>query len=183
MDDSIDIEPDTLKSWEKYHSRENLWTEAAELNTARAYAGVVTFNNLPDVKGSTKDLIPTSQYIYLFGGLCDFAALNTIERYDSMLDYWKTTTITLPWKLAKAGVSKVENNSILIFGGIYSNEEDEFNYIDTAYKLDFINEKWSQYPNMNDNKELYSIMPKNEERNFHLEGLMKVSLTQPLNVL
>ena len=54
MNDSIGAEPVTLDSCEKYHFEEDVWTEAAELNVQRSYAGVWKFND---------------NFVYVFGGL------------------------------------------------------------------------------------------------------------------
>ena len=40
MNDSIGSEPVTLDSVEKYHTAENVWSPAADLNITRSYAGV-----------------------------------------------------------------------------------------------------------------------------------------------
>lgn len=131
MDDSIDNKPHTLSSCEKYHYQENIWTEAASLNTERAYAGVVSFTPQSDLGGSKNSLIPTNQFIYIFGGLYDFSTQETMEKYDAMLDIWTNLAIKLPLRLAKIGVAKLDEKSIMICGGIYSNEEGEFSYINT----------------------------------------------------
>ena len=73
MNDSIGTDPATLSSWEKYSQEEDLWIEAASLNTPRSYSGVTKIKH----------------FLYVFGGLKDYIAIDTFEKYDSMLDYWK----------------------------------------------------------------------------------------------
>ena len=98
MNDSIGSEPATLSSWEKYISGDDIWVESASLNTARSYAGVTKIH----------------QFVYVFGGLCDFIALDTFEKYDPMLDFWKKIELKLPFRVAKMGVSKLEPNRSII---------------------------------------------------------------------
>ncbi|CAI2385891.1 unnamed protein product [Moneuplotes crassus] len=170
MDDSIDIEPITLASCEKYHYKEDIWSEAASLNTSRAYAGVVSFKNPSNHNGSTSELCNTNQFIYIFGGLSDFQALDSIEKYDCLLDFWANIKIKLPLRLAKIGVSRLCEKSIIICGGIYSNEDGEFSYINNTYKLDFTMDKWLKLPNMNESRVLYSVMPRTEDRIYAIGG-------------
>mmetsp|Transcript_7775 Transcript_7775/g.8796 ORF Transcript_7775/g.8796 Transcript_7775/m.8796 type:complete len:88 (+) Transcript_7775:407-670(+) len=87
MDDNIDVEPNTLSSCEKFHLRENIWTNVEPLNVPRAYAGVVCFptRQKPREKLNPKDpnkLKASSSFIYVFGGLNNFVALDCIEKYD-----------------------------------------------------------------------------------------------------
>lgn len=56
----------------------------------------------------------------MFGGLQNFMALDSFERYDPMLDHWDSITLRLPFKIAKMGVGSLEEGrSILVCGGLY----------------------------------------------------------------
>ena len=59
--------------------------------------------------------------------------MSSIEKYDSMLDVWTICDIKLPFDLAKMGVGPLDNTgrNILIWGGLYSDEDGEFSYIST----------------------------------------------------
>jgi hypothetical protein len=170
MDDSIDIEPITLTSWEKFHYKENMWTEAAGINTSRAYAGVVWFQNKLRKNNINSSMIPSNSYIYVFGGLSDLNALDSIEKYDATLDVWIQLKLVIPIKIAKLGVSTLDSSSILICGGIFANEMEEFDYISNAYKLDFMTEKWIKLPNMSYKRVLYSVMPRIKDRVYAIGG-------------
>jgi N-acetylneuraminic acid mutarotase len=107
----------------------------------------------------------------VFGGLMDFTALDTIERYDAFLDHWKTLELKVPLKIAKVGVSIFEpNKSIIICGGIFSDENEEFSYINTVYKLDFDAEKWIKMASMHESRVLYSVMPRTQDRVYAIGG-------------
>lgn len=120
MNDSIGAEPVTLDSCEKYHIFENIWTDAADLNIQRSYAGVATFQH----------------FAYVFGGLRNFMALDTIEKYDSLLDIWTILDVKLPFNVAKMGVAPLNDSgrNVLICGGLFSDENGEFSYISTTYQ-------------------------------------------------
>lgn len=77
MSDNIGTPPITLTSCEKYHPVENIWTEAAELETARAYPGFCKFRH----------------FVYIFGGFENFTLLDSFERYDSLADIWENISL------------------------------------------------------------------------------------------
>lgn len=59
------------------------------MNEGRAFCGVSAIGD---------------QFVYLFGGFHDYEVLQSIEKYDSVLDNWITLYVTLPVGLAKLGV-------------------------------------------------------------------------------
>ena len=63
------------------------------MNEPRAFAGSCTLSD---------------QFIYLFGGFHDYEVLQTIEKFDSVLDNWLTLYVKLPVPLAKLGVCSVD---------------------------------------------------------------------------
>jgi N-acetylneuraminic acid mutarotase len=62
------------------------------------------------------------QFIYVFGGMENEVFLNTLERYDEILNSWNEMVMKLPVPLAKCGAVSLEpvgmKSSILILGGI-----------------------------------------------------------------
>ena len=63
--------------------------------------------------------------------------MDKIEKYDIMLDKWFAIKLKLPKKIAKLGISKLDENTILICGGIFGNENNEYSYLNETHKLDF----------------------------------------------
>ena len=59
-------------------------------------------------------------------------------------------TVKLPIKIARIGAARYDNNeSVILWGGIYKTDSGEYTYIDTVYKMDFQNEKLFKMPKMN----------------------------------
>ena len=69
----------------------------------RAFASQVIFN---------------SQYVYVFGGMSDYNILQSIEKYDSLNDTWSRMYFRLPKPLSKLGCVLLDDNNILIAGGM-----------------------------------------------------------------
>lgn len=91
--DADGIPPNTLDFCERYSIHENKWYHMNSMNEARAFAGVSTVGD---------------QFIYLFGGFHDYDVLQSIEKYDTIIDNWVTLYVKLPVPLAKLGVSLTE---------------------------------------------------------------------------
>lgn len=92
--DADGVAPSTLDSCERYSIHENRWTNGCAMNEGRAFSGICAIGD---------------QFIYLFGGFHDYEVLNTIEKYDSVLDNWITLYVKLPVGLAKLGVVPMDN--------------------------------------------------------------------------
>ena len=60
---------EVFKPWSEHKE----WSEVCSLNTPRAFFGITPIND---------------QYIYVFGGLNNNIVLDSIERYDQMLNNW-----------------------------------------------------------------------------------------------
>jgi N-acetylneuraminic acid mutarotase len=102
--DADGVAPSTLDLCERFSVHENQWSPLASLNEARAFAGVCALSD---------------QFIYLFGGFHDYDVLQSMEKYDAVLDTWVTLYVKLPVPLAKLGVSPVEGGrQIAILGGM-----------------------------------------------------------------
>ena len=84
--DTPEEPPQTMSSAEMLSMNNNYWENVSPMNTARAFASVVSIQN---------------QYCYLFGGLSDYKILNTIEKYDIVTDIWISLYFKLPFPLAK----------------------------------------------------------------------------------
>jgi len=62
-----------------------------------------------------------SRFIYVFGGKAGMGfPLSSIERYDTLEDSWALLAINLPKSLSKTKIVKVNEGTILIFGGLNS---------------------------------------------------------------
>ena len=61
--------------------------------------------------------------VYVFGGLADFDATNSIEQYDTAFDKWSTLYIRLPLKCAKVGVAPLDRYSVVLVGGVYGDAQ------------------------------------------------------------
>ena len=87
--DADGVAPSTLDSCERFSVHENKWFPVCSMNEGRAFCGVSAIGD---------------QFVYLFGGFHDYEVLQSIEKYDSVLDNWITLYVTLPVGLAKLGV-------------------------------------------------------------------------------
>jgi N-acetylneuraminic acid mutarotase len=122
--------PVTLASCEKYTTSDNTWAYINTMNEARAFSSCV---------------ILETRYLYILGGLHDFNVLQTIEKYDSHSDTWLSVYFKLPIPLAKLGACVVDNNYILICGGMSADCEPTRN----VYSLDLKTIKWTKKSMMN----------------------------------
>ena len=146
----------TLNSWERYDIRINKWEEVSTLNTERSHFGIATFIN---------------NYIYWFGGFNGTEPLDSIEKYDVLLDFWIQIVVKLPIKISSLGVSELVNNvSVLIIGGIFLNDNGTYSYLDTVYKMDLEDEKIFKMPKMNNKRIWHSSVPHFEESIFAIGG-------------
>jgi len=50
------------------------------------------------------------EFVYVFGGFQNYETTSSIEFYNIMLDKWTLLSISLPLKIAKYGLAKVEEN-------------------------------------------------------------------------
>jgi hypothetical protein len=68
--------------------------------------------------------------------------------------------LKLPKKIAKLGIAQLSPSSIMICGGIFGNEDNEYSYLDECHKLNLKTMKFSILPHMKDKHILYPNMPK-----------------------
>lgn len=102
--DADGVAPNTLDACERFSVHENKWYHMASMNEARSFAGVCPVQD---------------QFIYLMGGFHDFEVLQSIEKYDAVLDNWITLLVKLPVPLAKMGVASIEGGrQIAVLGGM-----------------------------------------------------------------
>ena len=106
--------PSTLKTVERYNLSKNQWQNLHGLNEARACFGNCLFNG----------------QIFVFGGLYNDSALQTIERYDEESNVWSIYHIKLPMKLSKIGIINLDNKNILVIGG----SDENFVPINNVFK-------------------------------------------------
>lgn len=137
--------PSTLSSWEKYSEETGKWTDVANLIHSVAFAAICSVED---------------KSLYLFGGFEDYSTVDIIQKYDWMQDSWELLTITLPIKLAKMGAANVENQYILIVGGIFEdlNSENPLSLISNTYKLNLEHLKWSTGSKMKNKRTLNSTL-------------------------
>ena len=153
MENSLEV---TLSSWEKYDIHSNKWEEISSLTTQRSHFGIAAFQ---------------SNYIYWFGGFDGVAALDTIEKYDALLDFWSQIVVKLPMKISNVGVAELTNNvSVVVLGGMFLDLDGTYSYLDTAYKMEFETEMIFKLPRMNWKRIWHSVMPHFEESIFALGG-------------
>ena len=129
--DAEDVNPSTINSWEWFSPYENTWSEVWPISQNRAFAASTVISN---------------QYIYLFGGFQGFDILNTIEKYDCMSDHWLTLHLKLPAASAKLGAVAINNDEILILGGLNLSLKKRQKIV---LKLSLSGKKWTS---MNDMK-------------------------------
>lgn len=94
--------PNTLSSCEfiKYEDKQ-VWKQTSSMNKERAYFSVSSFQN---------------KYIYAFGGLQNYETIDSIERYSD--GSWFLIQVKMPLKIAKFGLCKLDDDNILIAGGL-----------------------------------------------------------------
>lgn len=102
--------PRSQATVEQFQVETGEWTEVTSMTTPRAFFGAT---NVRD------------QFIYVFGGFHDSKIVDSIERYDQILDAWQPLKLTLPHGLAKLGVTPLpafanNSNCVIIMGGITS---------------------------------------------------------------
>lgn len=106
------------------------------------------------------------EFIYVFGGFQNYETTNTIEFYNIMLDKWTLLSITMPIKIAKYGLAKVEENQIVIAGGLLvdnsstrsSGDNASYSCVNTVYKFDCNTLKWTKLAKLNFRRSMYSNM-------------------------
>eukprot|EP00347_Sterkiella_histriomuscorum_P015469 403356908 len=151
--------PSTLNACEKYSIKENEWTPIASMIQERAYFSAVRVKE---------------EFIYVFGGFQNYETTNSIEYYNIMLDKWTILSLTMPIKLAKYGLAKIEENQIVIAGGLLvdnsstrSSSNDtgggaSYSQVNTVYKFDVNTLKWTKLSKLNFRRSMFSTMPVKE---------------------
>ena len=128
--DADGIAPNTLDSCERFSIYENKWYTCCSMNEARAFSAACTMQD---------------QFIYLFGGFHDYDVLQSIEKFDSVLDNWLTLYVKLPIPLAKLGVAPIDSSKqIAVVGGM----SGTFHRQRTAFILDLKGLKFNNIAEM-----------------------------------
>ena len=145
----------TLSSCERYINDENWWQKVASMITPRYNMAITTFQGI---------------YAYCFGGYNDSTLLDTIEKYDAILDTWIEISVTLPFKIAKLGAAElIPDESILLWGGQY-HDETALSNTNTVYKFDLKQEKLYKMISMNQKRTLPSLIPAIDNQIFAFGG-------------
>ena len=142
--DTETTSPSTLMSCEKYDLNSNMWINWGNLIHPVAFAAIWNVND----------------HFYLFGGFEDYNTVDVIQRYNSKSDEWELLNTNLPVKLAKMGAANVENEEILIVGGIFedSNSDNPLSLINNTYKLQIKHMKWGRASPMRNRRTLNSTL-------------------------
>jgi len=92
-----------LPYWERLSLKSKQWEEIELLNVPRLNSSSAALDG---------------NYVYTFGGLGKFDHLSSIERYNIKLNIWSELKIKLPIKLSNSFACSVNNNEIIIMGGM-----------------------------------------------------------------
>jgi N-acetylneuraminic acid mutarotase len=111
-----------------------------------------------------------SELIYVFGGLDAYSPLNSIEQYSTIVDKWTNLYVKLPLKLAKIGIHWLNQNTVLIFGGVLGSTDQSYSYVNSVHQLDLANLRWSKLPRMNAKRTLYSNVPSSSSHIYAIGG-------------
>ena len=147
--------PNTLASCEKYSVKENEWAAMAPMQQERAYFSACRVKE---------------EFVYVFGGFQNYETTSSIEVYNLMLDKWTVLSVALPLKLAKFGLAKLEENQVVIAGGLLvdgasaSREAGSYSCVNTAYKFDCNTLKWTKLAKLNFRRNMYGVMPVKENQ-------------------
>lgn len=85
------------------------------------------------------------QFFYVFGGLSTAretklpVTLQTIEKYNCVIDTWSTLLLKLPRPLAMLGAVTVDRAQIFLAGGVASHQQEEGEK--TLYRFDVTSSK------------------------------------------
>ena len=126
--DSHKVSHITLKYCEKYNIETSKWEGIASLNQERAFSGLAVVN---------------LDSIYCFGGFYNDNLIQSIEKFDTLVNVWQIYHVKLQDSLAKMGVVNYKNNIILL-GGI----SDDFRVSNRVVVLDLQTAKWKKLPEM-----------------------------------
>lgn len=137
--------PSTLVTCERYDDSTGKWTDVASLIHPVAFAAICSVNN---------------KYLYVFGGFEDYSTVDVIQKYNSIDNQWDLMSIKLPVRLAKMGAACIENETILIVGGIYEdlNSDTPLSLINNAYKLSINKMAWTKASKMKNKRTLNSTL-------------------------
>ena len=121
----------SLASVEKYCLESEEWTEVAGMREKRAFCGVTAVQD---------------QFLYVVGGYSDNKMLDTIERYDEILDCWTVLATRLPLAMSKVGVTSLLGTParIVMLGGL----DPAYTRTPWAVKFDCTTEAFEEMPDM-----------------------------------
>lgn len=86
---------------------------------------------------------------------------------------WTEITIIMPSRIIKFGCVAINSSEIIIAGGIYSDPKNEqFSYVNTAYKLDLYTNKWNILPKMGSRRVLSHTLAFTPQLNSNTEGVV-----------
>ena len=92
-----------LPYWERLSLKSKQWEEIEILNVPRLNSSTAWLNGT---------------HVYTFGGIGNNDYLSSIERFNINLDIWSELKVKLPWKLSNSYAWSVNQNEIIILGGM-----------------------------------------------------------------
>lgn len=83
-----------------------------------------------------------------------------IQKYDAANDQWDLLSIKLPVRLAKMGAANMDDENIMIVGGIFedANGDAPLSLISNSYKLNVRHMKWTKVAKMKNKRTLNSTL-------------------------
>lgn len=122
------------------------WQVSKPLNVPRAYASAVTAKN--------------GGIIYVMGGLSDYQIVMSIESFDPVANQkWNLLNVNMPSRIIKFGAAVVNSNEVLIAGGIYGDQKNDYSYVNTVYRFDLYSQKWTILPKMSQRRVMSNHLP------------------------
>jgi N-acetylneuraminic acid mutarotase len=143
--DTETTSPSTLNTCEKYNDSTGKWSEVSNLIHPVAFAAITTISD---------------EFLYVFGGFEDYSTVDVIQKYSFIADRWDLLSVKLPVRLAKMGAATVEEDTIIIVGGIYedANNDAPLSLISNCYKLSLTKMAWSKASKMKNKRTLNSCL-------------------------
>lgn len=142
--DTETTSPSTLVACERYDAISDRWTKMPDIIHPVAFAAVCSVED----------------DIYMFGGFEDYSTVDVIQKYQVNQQQCHLLSIKLPVRLAKMGAANIEDEQILIVGGIYEdmNSDTPLSLISNSYKLNLHKMTWSKAAKMKNKRTLNSSL-------------------------
>lgn len=143
--DTETTSPSTLVSCERFDNTTGSWFTISDMIHPVAFAAITTVEE---------------KFFYVFGGFEDYNTVDIIQKYNAAHNQWDLLNIKLPVRLAKMGAANIEDENILIVGGIYEdvNSDTPLSLISNCYKLSLGKMTWNKASKMKNKRTLNSTL-------------------------